>query len=1165
MLSHRLGIPHTPHAIGCTALLLAAFWSAFSVPVSAQTQATISGVLTDPSGAAVPDARLTLTQQDTGVVLKTDKSDGNGSFSFQAVPAPGAYSISIQANGFSRLEQKDIFLTAGERRSVGTLALAVGSTADSVTVQADVTPVQTTSAERSGTIDSHEIGALLARGLQFNGLLRGLPGIAGAVDPNSPGGAYAPYGSINGTRWSSTIPTLDGVGASDPSSQGQLMATSATDSLEEVNVKMSNFQAEYGQSGGAIINLTTKSGSRQFHGSVYQYFRNEALNANDFFNNLNNVVRPRYRYLTGGGSLGGPLYIPGKFNSARNKVFFFFNDQYYRQNNPGSLIKNTMPSVLERKGDFSQTLTVGGAQIPIFQPGTKTPYPGNVIPASQFSAYGQALLNIFPLPNFDNRAVSGGSYNFVFQEVPINNSNNYTYRVDFNLTEKFRMYGRNNQINNHSQGYAVGAAPGPNWGLVKAFYNSRIETPSISATYTFTPTLINEFTFGVNHWDEPGGPISQEENAKIQRTTYGLQNLGQWYPAANSNNVIPIMGFADVPNAAAYSYDARAPINGATTIFTIADNVTKVLGNHTLKMGINIVRTRMWKGNPGTAYSGNFQFGKDVNNPLDSNYGYSNALLGVFDTYTESSTRTGADYREGSFEEYVQDSWKVSRKLTLEMGLRFTTRLPWRQRNDIMAGFSPGAWNPAQASVLYTPGLNGTTRVAIDPITKAQLPAVYIGALVPGVGSPANGMIVVGQPGVPKGLTTSPAVDIAPRFGFAYDVTGDGKTSVRGGFGISYLPTSAPSLCCSGSYQSNPPLAYTPKTYYGTLATFLSSAGTLFPSNVLGNSDTSLASTYSFSLGVQRDIGHSVVVDVAGVGTLGRHLEMAQNLNQLPYGKRFLASSQDATVPGRPLPDAFLVPYPGLGTITFRQPVGTSSYYALQTQANRKFSKGFEFKANFTWSKSMDYGSTDGATMATYGSPRLLNYGASSFDRTFVTNISWLYEIPGFRRLNNPVLSTLLGHWNVSGIGTFESGVPSGVTFTTTSGVDLIGGGDGQRINISGDAQLPYGTRGYDRFFDTSVFSQPALGYIGSAPRNVYRGPGWNQWDLAAFKGISIREKASVQFRGELFNAFNHAQWSTINSAATFNPAGQQINALFGRATADRGPRVIQLALRVTF
>ena len=657
-------VPRQMKWIACAVVLLAL--SIRPVSVFAQQTAAISGVLVDSSGAGVPGASMALTNQDTAVEVMKTNTDSGGAFSFLAVPAPGSYSISVQVAGFAAFQQKDIVVTVGERRSVGTLTLVLGSVSAAVSVEAAVTPVQTQSAERSADLDKHEISALLARGLNFAGLMRSLPGLSGGVDPTSPAGnSGQAYSALNGARASVSLPTMDGVNATDPSSQGQLYGAAAIDTLSEINVKTSNYQAEYGGSAGGNVNLTTKSGTKDFHGSVYSYLRNEDLNANDYFNNLNHVKKAIYRYVTGGASIGGPVPLRGRF---KDKIFFFFNDQYLYNGNPGSLQELTMPTALERTGNFSQSLTVGGALIPVYTPGTKTPYPGNIVPQSQISTYGQDILNMFFLPNFNNRAVTGGNYNYVFQDQPTNRSEQWTTRVDYQISQKLRFYGRDTEIMSHNEGYSPAVADGPGWGLMKGYYDQHIKTPAVNFLYTITPTLINETTFGMNHWTEPGGPLTNADLAKAQRSTYGLQDLGQWYPSVNPLNYMPAVAFSDVPSAAGFSYDSRNPIRGATTIFTFVDNITKVYGKHTIKAGTTISRSRAWKGNQGSNYSGSFQFGKDVNNPLDTDYGYANAIQGVYDTYQEVSARPGADIRSGSFEEFVQDSWKVATETYFGIG-----------------------------------------------------------------------------------------------------------------------------------------------------------------------------------------------------------------------------------------------------------------------------------------------------------------------------------------------------------------------------------------------------------------------------------------------------------------------------------------------------------------
>jgi len=401
--------------------------------------------------------------------------------------------------------------------------------------------------------------------------------------------------------------------------------------------------------------------------------------------------------------------------------------------------------------------------------------------------------------------------------------------------------------------------------------------------------------------------------------------------------------------------------------------------------------------------------------------------------------------------------------------------------------------------------------------------------------------------------------------GFAYDVFGNGKTAIRGGFGIVYNERERVMLL---DVAQTPPIQYTPILYYGSFSNLLQNSGNLSPSSTAGLSVTGKVPTvYNFSIGIQRDIGYKTVLDVAYVGALGRHLLQERNINTLPYGAHFLASNLDSTT-GRPLPDTFLVPYSGYSSIQIDEFASTSNYHSMQVQLNRRFTRGLQFGASWTWSKSMDYVSNDFAAVSAIVSPRVWNYGKSDFDRTHIVQVNWTWDIPAATKLvKSRIVGVIADHWQLSGIASFISGAPSGVSFTALNGVDIPGGGDGVRPLVLSNPILDKSERSLTRYFNTSVFGVPAVGTAGNAPRDVFRGPGTNNFDMSIFKNIPVfRERARFQLRFEAYNAFNHTQFSGVNTAATFNTAtGQQTNAAFGTVTSARGARVGQVSARFIF
>jgi hypothetical protein len=1137
---------------------------------------TIVGLVTDPQGLVVIRADISLQNERTGDIRRTATNEA-GVFSYPGVP-PGIYTLSVEMKGFQKFERRGIALTAGDYLSVGTIALGVGSTAEVVTIKAQGSAVQTASSENSALLESSQLNQLMVRGRDVISMLKVMPGVQQTADIESLAGTVGSVTpNINGLRSNFNTISVDGQVSNDADAMNQHVTAIGMDSIEEVKVILNNYQAEYGREAGSQINIITKSGTNAFHGTVSFFMRNEALNANNFFNNRNGIARPLYRYDDWSETLGGPIYIPHHFNSNKNKLFFFVSREDWRSRQPQSISYSTMPTALERIGDYSQTTDLNGKLIPITDPATHSPFPGNIIPASRINQYGQAILNLYPLPTNLNRAITGGTYNYSFQDIWKQPKFMNQERADYNMTDKDRFWFRYHNWNGDTQGYTAPATVGSGFPALYYHYNYVEDSEVANYTRIVTPHVINEFTATGRYTGELGTPGSQFPLNKVLRADTGLGGLGQLYPAANPLGIIPGSTFGGVSDAPSISYDHRFPIKSGDRRWSAADNVTWTRGTHMIKAGFYFERNYPNKGVQGSSrasFGGTFNFGVDTNNPLDSNYAFSNAILGNFDSYSEGSARTKDAAINYIAAWFLQDSWKVTRRLTLEIGMRFAMDQPWQlSANEQGASWSVETYNPANAPQLYQPALNGSgQRAAQNPATGALLPAVLIGALVPGTGNPFNGMVAEHVPNYPSGnypngWRNMPPPQLEPRLGFAYDPFGDGKTAIRGSFAVTKESIIDVNYI-TGDTVTSPPVVLIPTIYYQNMDTYLNSSGYLFPPSFVPAWEKNYKPTavYNYAFVIQRSIGFSTVVSAGYVGNGARHLLEVRNLNTLPYGSHFLSQNQDPTNSGKPRPDSLLEPLPGYGTVSYAENSGTSNYNALEVTANRRFAAGFQFSAAWTWSKAMDLTDSVGS-LPMFNNEHTWLYGPAGYDQTQVLSLSYMWDLPKASKiLPNRITRFALDKWQFSGITTFASGSPLGISYTTTDNADITGGGDGARVNVTGKAQLPWGDRTFSEWFNTAVFARPAKGDRGDAPKDVIRGPGINNWDLALFKSFPIQsDKRTVQFRCEMYNAFNHTQFSGVNTSARFDTGGNQVNSQFGQVTTARNPRVIQFALTFRF
>ena len=1118
---------------------------------------SIAGTVTDPSGLPVQGAAVVLTHAATGAQREM-KTDVRGDFVFGAL-APGQYAIAVRQAGFKTVEKSNVTLTASEKLSIGQLVLQLGDVAEKLTITAESAVVQTASSERAGVVTAQQVENIPIRGRNVASLVQLLPGVVLLSDPDALSRTF--NFSVQGNNNQFNAISLDGALLSQQDVQ---TPTVSQDAIAEVKVLLTNYQAEYGRLAGANVQLVSKSGTREFHGLGSYYKRHEQWNANDFFNNRLGRTISRYRYNTWNYNVGGPAYIPSKFNRNRDKLFFFWSQERWPLKTSDAAAQRTVPTDLERAGDFSQSRDLNGVVIPITDPTSRQPLPGNRVPASRLDSNGVALLSVFPKPNFSDTAISKGAYNYIFQASAVNPLSTQTLKLDYNINSQNLLTGNYTWSTEEKTGsMGMGGYNSSNWPQMTRTTKRNGRMLILRYQRIFTPRLVNEATFGYTNFPEHD-EIPQAELSRNQRAPAGYK-LSQFVPAANPLNILPAATFGGVSNAANLAVEQRLPQAAEQSTTSISNHLTYNLSAHLIKAGFYFDRLPRNSYIP-LPFNGNFDFSRNASNPLDSGYAYANAAFGVFASYTEASQRVWYRIRTHNVEWFLQDTWKATRRLTLDYGMRFYLISPQYEADNQVSGFLPERYDRSKSVQLLWPARVNGVRVAQNRATGETFPQALVGAIASGIGNPDNGLVVTARDtGVPRGFVGEANVRPAPRIGFALDPFGKGKTAIRGGFGMFFGRDQSRQ---AELFLGQAPIVRQPVVYYGSIATLLNSAGNLFPPSEYSRDLTGhLPTTMNFSMSVQQNVGAGVVVDVGYVGSLGRHLWRLRNLNWIPLGANFKPENADPSNPASPLPPSFLRPYIGFGDIPRIEFDATSNYNALQVSANRRFIRGVQFGLAWTWSKAMDYGQGSTQNPGTISSqvPIRNSYSLTDMDRTHVVKINWVWDIPKLPTKSR-ALDRLANGWQLSGITSFISGAPAGVGWSTTYAVDVTGSStDGARVVVMGNPVLPKGERTFSRNFRTDVFRAPAVGTIGNAARTLVRQPGINNWDAVMVKTIRFKEEVRMQLRCELYNAFNHTQFSSFDTGARFDQAGNQVNGNFGAFTAATNPRKMQLALRVSF
>lgn len=1166
-----------------------------SLGARAQDLANIVGTVSDPSGAAVPGARIVVSNPNKGFQREVT-SAADGQYAAARLPI-GDYVITCEAAGFQKLTQSGITLDAGQTQRVN-LKLIVGGTQQEITVTGNLPKVETETGAISDVVTGSQVSQLNLNARNFANLALLVPGAApGGYDPTSVGvsaSSTLPFNGLPGNFNNWEIDSTNNVDQGSGSDSLQIFPS--LDSIAEFRISTSNYSAEYGKSGGANIEVVTKSGTSQFHGTAFEFLRNDKFDANDWFINQTiappggNAPKTPVKRNDWGFTFGGPFYIPGHYNADRQKTFFFVSEEW-RKNREGTVINQFVPSLRMRSGDFSECdpasadyniVVASGCVLPV-NPATETGFPNDLVPVDPTA---KALLDgLVPLPNNGViRYTRAPSLPVDFRED--------MFRVDQNISDKARLFFRYTQ-DAYQQMFVPTLWSSANFGTVQSKWTSPAKSAVLHLILNFKPNLLNEFIMSasadvntVNNstgFDSPAGSIDKPPGFAAKSIFPGNQSQPK-LPGIAVAGGVPF-NFAESTGFEFFFWDPQPAIK---------DNLVWSHGKHTTKVGFFLLYNHInTTTNIGLNTQGFLTF--DSGSTVSTGNALADLFLSRIGSYEEygrvingqlSGGAALGHWRQWDFEPYVQDDWRVTPRLTLNLGVRYYYLTPFydtvNPTNDSV--FDPSQYNPAN---------------------QAQLDAN--GNIIPGTGAfylnYGNGLLQCGQGSVPKGCYASFHGTLSPRFGFSFDPTGSGKTAIRGGYAL--LWDSSNPLQAGAGFNGNPPTA-TDLFTYNVIGYQNIGPGPIGPA---GFSNVPRSQKWpeidQFSLGVEHEFSGNNLLSVSYVGTLGRHLQRHRNLNQVPIGMGTMNVPALAGQPGCDSsgncdvqnalinalqPSIFFVPFRGYNTITQREATGISNYSSLQVNFRHTFGHGLAFQLAYTWAHTLDDLMGGGGTgnfsngVNDYDLHRW--YGTSSLNQTHVLVMNYVYNLPFFAHASNGFVRQTIGGWQINGITTFSTGTP----IDLTCGINGLSTGVGGAVvcNSLGKVGVKKGVTNDPQFgpvatwFDPSTIGQVTLnqlradgqrGMFGYMDKNPITGPGRNDWDLALTKNFKIpfrSEGISTQLRFESFNTFNHPQWSSVNlfcSGATLpgQPCNGDQNIGNGEVSGAYPPRIMQFGLRFVF